>query len=126
MYLDFEAYQEMGGNLEHSAFAVLNRKAEYLLRAQTGGQTGQRLDELINSGRSLPQCIKDCIFFLIDFLSAPGVSGIASESENLGGQSETVSYKAKTSDEVQAECEEIIKNCLYGGGLSELLYKGVD
>jgi hypothetical protein len=126
MYLNYDEYKKFGGRLEHSAFNVFEKKAEYFLNSQAVGQTGERLKRLVDSQNGVvPECVKDCIFLLMEFYeSNKSISGIASESQSLGGQSESVSYIVHTENEVNAQCENIIKSCLYGGNLGYLLYRG--
>lgn len=128
MHLSYQRYLEMGGGLDSSAFAVFSRRAERLINAQAGGQTGRRIQTEINAGRGVPCAVSECVFELAEFLSAgappPGARQVASESQSLGGQSESVSYVTVTGEQVQAECEEIIYNTLYGGGCGDLLYRG--
>ena len=43
MYLSYTEYVAMGGTLDGSAFSAAERRAEYLINAQAGGQTGHCL-----------------------------------------------------------------------------------
>lgn len=121
MYLTYPEYLQMGGTLDNAAFLIAERKAEYLINAQAGGQTGARLVELT----VLPQPVKACVFDLIT-LSAnyDGERQIASESQSQGGASESIAYVTKTDAEIQAECESVIYNTFFGGGIGYLLYRG--
>lgn len=122
MYLSYTEYKTMGGTLDSSAFIPLERKARYLINSQASGRCGDRLAYLAE----LPECIKECIFELISFLSANNVTDkqIASESQSQGGASESVSYVAKTEAEIDARVENTIHDFLYGGNCGYLLYKG--
>lgn len=120
MYLDYSTYQTMGGDLDNSAFIVYERKAERLIDSQAGGKTGLRIKKL----SELPQEVVDCTFDLIAYFVAH-TETVASESQSLGGQSESKTYLAK--DEVDEGANKIIEMYLLGikvGGYS-VIYKGV-
>lgn len=124
MYLDYEEYTAMGGNLGNSAFTQWESKAEYEINAQSAGKTGMRISKL----PELPQAVKDCTFDLIQFLSVNADSGnktVTSESQSSGGVSESYSYNVLDKDQIQAECESIIYNTFFGGGIGHLLYRGL-
>lgn len=122
MYLSYTEYKAMGGTLDSSAFTSLERKARYLINSQASSRCGNRIASL----SELPECIKECVFELISFLSSNSVidKQIASESQSQGGASESVSYVTKTEAEIEAQGENIIHDFLYGGGCGYLLYKG--
>lgn len=126
MYLKYDDFKEMGGVLDETAFKTHARKAEYMLNSQSAGRTGKRINTLINAGEGVPQAVKDCIYELICYLSvnAVGSKKITSESQSLGGQSESVSYAMVTEEQVNAECENIIYGTMFGGGCGNLLYLG--
>lgn len=126
MFLEYEAYKEMGGTLEHSAYTMYSRDAEYKIRAQAAGQTGERLDRIISAQGGVPQTVKDCIFKLVSLLSAPCNSGVTSESQSQGGQSESIHYVSKSTAEIDDECDELIRSYLTAGGLGKVLYRGAD
>lgn len=110
----------MGGDLDNSAFTVIDRRAEYLINSQAGGKTGLRIRQL----SELPQAVIDCTFDLITHLSI-SVDNVASESQTLGGQSESKSYISK--EEINAEAFSIIHSYLYPIEIEgySILYKGV-
>ena len=109
MYLDYQTYKNMGGTLDNSAFNTAERKAEYLVNSQAGGKTGERLSEF----ETLPQAVKDCVFELVNHLSNYDGKTIASESQSLGGQSESVSYVTVSAQEAQESALDIIYTHLY-------------
>ena len=111
MYLDYQTYKNMGGTLDNSAFTALDRKAEYLINSQAGGKTGERIGKLTE----IPQAIIDCTFDLITHLSVNAFDGstVASESQSLGGQSESYSYSVLSKEQADSEAEDIIFNYLY-------------
>lgn len=119
MYLDYQTYQTMGGDLDNSAFTKYNRKAEYLIKSQAGGKTGLRIGQL----SELPQAVIDCTFDLISHL-ATVPTNVASESQSLGGQSESKSYLSK--ENLDEETLEILHIYLYPIKLDgySILYKG--
>lgn len=123
MYLDYDEYQSMGGTLDTAAFTPLERKAAYMIREQAAGMTGKRIDKL----PELPQAIKDCIFDLISLLHANSLSEkqISSESQSSGGVFESVTYNVLDETRVKAETENIIYSTFYGGGIGDLLYRGL-
>lgn len=121
VYLTYEEYRQMGGNLDNAAFNNAERKARQLINAQSGGQTGKRIGELTE----LPQAVKDCTFDLISAISQHPSRQISSESQTQGGTSESVTYVAKTDEQTAAEYDDIIFNSFYGGGIGELLYRGL-
>lgn len=129
MYLEYEDYHLMGGaELEQTAYQSFARKAEYLLNSQAAGRTGKRIKTLQNAGEDIPQAVKDCIYELVCYLSA-NVSAngrkIASESQSLGGQSESISYSVLSDEQINTECQNIIYGTMFGGGYGNLLYLGV-
>lgn len=125
MYLDYQTYQSMGGDLDNSAFTALNRKAEYLINSQAGGKTGERIGKL----SELPQAVIDCTFDLITHLSinAFDSSTVASESQSLGGQSESYSYSVLSKEQADSETEDIIFTYLYPVKIdgASILHRGV-
>lgn len=122
MYLNYDEYIAMGGTLDSSAFFVSERKARYMINAQAGGQTGERIGKL----PMLPETIKDCMYDLILVISEhlSGDKQISSESQSQGGSSESYSYVIKTDKEVAEKCDSVIEQYFYGGGLGYLLYRG--
>lgn len=123
MYLSYTEYVAMGGALDSSAFSAAERRAEYLINAQAGGQTGNRLRKL----PEVPQAVKDCVFELAGYLSAAPAPGkqVASESQSQGGASESYSYVTVTEEELAAKYETVIEDYFRGGGIGNLLYRGV-
>lgn len=123
MYLTYDEYTEYGGTLDSSAFALYGRRAEQLVRSQAAGQTGIRIDALAD----VPQAVKSCIFDIIQFLSvnAPDVKTVISESQSSDGVTESYSYASKTDEQIVSESEDIIYNSFFGGGIGELLYRGI-
>lgn len=123
MYLTFEEYRAMGGTLDETAFLNAERRARYLINSQAAGQTGSRIAKLSN----LPEAVKDCTLGLITFMSANSANEkqVSSESQSQGGASESRSYVTRSDDDITAECENIIFDYLFGGGMGELLYRGV-
>lgn len=124
MYLDYDSYVNMGGTLDNSAFIALNRKVEYIVNGQAGGKTGERIAKLTE----LPQAVKDCVFELINHLSAHSFdrNTVQSESQSLGGQSESYSYATLSKEQADEETESIIHFYLYPikvDGVS-ILYRG--
>lgn len=124
MYLDYDEYQSMGGNLDNSAFAQWERKAEYEINAQAAGKTGTRISKLTE----LPQAVKDCTFDLIQFLSVNADNGdktVTSESQSSGGVSESYSYNVFDKSQIKVEIDDIIYNAFYGGDIGYMLYRGL-
>lgn len=123
MYLEYDEYQAMGGTLDNSAFTQWERKAEYEINAQAAGKTGTRISKL----SELPQAVKDCTFDLIQFLSANTSDSktVTSESQSSGGVSESYSYNVLDDSQVQTKTEDIIYKAFYGGGIRDLLYRGL-
>lgn len=122
MYLDYQTYKNMGGTLDNSAFTTAERKAEYLVNSQAGGKTGERLSEFA----TLPPAVKDCVFELVNHLTEYGGKMVASESQSLGGQSESVSYVTVSAQEAQEAVLDIIYMYLYPVKLNgvSVLYGG--
>ena len=122
MYLDYQTYKNMGGTLDNSAFTTAERKAEYLVNSQAGGKTGEKLSEFA----TLPQAVKDCVFELVNHLTEYGGKMVASESQSLGGQSESVSYVTVSAQEAQEAALDIIYRYLYPVKLNgvSVLYGG--
>lgn len=124
MYLEYSEFQQMGGNLDSSAFALYERRAENLINSQAAGQTGTRIAKLTE----LPSAIKECVFDLVMFLSSNADYNrvVTSESQSSGGVSESVSYNVMDATQINAQIDDIIYNGFYGGGVGDLLYRGVD
>lgn len=120
MYLTYEEYMQMGGSLDYAAFSAAERRAEYLINAQSGGQTGKRIAAL----QEIPQALKDCVFDVILFRESNSGKQISGESQSQGGTSESYSYATKTKDEIQEELDDLISDILSGGGFGWLLYRG--
>lgn len=123
MYLEYDEYQAMGGTLDNSAFTLWERKAEYEINAQAAGKTGMRISNLTE----VPQAVKDCTFDLIQFLSSNASDGktVTSESQSSGGVSESYSYNVLNESQVQTKAEDIICKTFEGGGIGDLLYRGL-
>ena len=112
MYLNYQTYQKMGGTLDNSAFTSLEKKAEYIINAHAGGKKGERIGKLVN---------------LLSIAPADG-RVVMSESQSLGGQSESYSYSVKSSEQINEEIECAIFVYLYPlkvNGIS-VLYRGCD
>ena len=93
MYLGHDEYEAMGGTLDSSAFFIYSRRAEYMIRSQAGGQTGERIDNL----SEIPEAVKDCIFDLVSFLSNyAGDKQVASESQSQGGTKAILTLQKQT------------------------------
>lgn len=111
MYLNYQTYQNMGGTLDNSAFTALDRKAEYFINSQAGGKTGERIGKLTE----LPQAVIDCTYDLITHLANNAFDGstVASESQSLGGQSESYSYSVLSKEQSDSAAEDIVYMYLY-------------
>ena len=122
MFLEYKEYKTMGGVLEEAAFTLLERRARYIINSQASGLTGERIAKLTE----LPECVKECVFELVAYFKINDVTNrqVASESQSQGGESESLSYVTKTDAEILAQAENIIFECLCGGGYGYLLYKG--
>lgn len=124
MYLTYGEFCDMGGTMEKAAFDRLERRAEYLINSRANGRTGERINELTQ----FPRAIKDCTFELVMHMSNNNFdgSGVQSESQSLGGQSESVTYSRLTKEESEKEINSIIYDFLYSvkiNGVS-ILYSG--
>ena len=124
MYLDYQTYQKMGGTLDNSAFTSLEKRAEYIINAHAGGKTGERIGKL----SVLPNEVIDCTYEIVNLLSIAPADGrvVMSESQSLGGQSESYSYSVKSSEQINEEIECAIFVYLYPlkvNGIS-VLYRG--
>ncbi len=124
MYLTHIEYMSAGGALHEAAFKPLERRAEYLINAQANGQTGKRISKLTE----LPQAVKDCVFELIEHMSANAFDGTAvkSESQSQGGVNESYTYSRLTKVEADNAAEDIIYTYLSAvmvNGVS-ILYRG--
>ena len=106
MYLTYLEYNLMGGTLDETAFLPLARKAQAMIDSQVCGRCQERIAAL----PELPQAVRDCVFDLIEHLSANKTDGTAvkSESQSLGGQSESCTYATLTKEESDAELDNII------------------
>ena len=124
MYLCYSEFKAKGGTLDEAAFKRLCRRAEYIVNAQAGGMTGERIKNLAG----VPEAVKDCVFELISHLSENVFDGSAvqSESQSFDGQSESCTYTRLTKEQADAERGEIVRTYLsgiYSGG-ARLLYWG--
>lgn len=125
MYLSYEQYLFMGGSKDdETAFNTAERKAEYLINSQAFGQTGERIKKL----DTIPQAVIDCTYFLVEhlFKNAFDGSNVQSESQSQNGVSESITYLSLTKEQSNAQIDEIIHNCFFGGGIGILLYGGAD
>lgn len=125
MYLTYEKYTGMGGMLEEAAFTALEKKAEYFVNSFANGKTGERL--LKAAGISgIPQAVEDCVFELIKHFgdNSFNASNVQSESQTLGGMSESVTYSRLSKDEADFEARNIVETYFYGAGLGKFLYRG--
>ncbi len=123
MYLDYDEYVKMGGGLDASAFAQFERRAAYEINAQAAGQTGKRIARL----DELPQAVKDCVFDLVQFLHNNNnfEKTLTTEIQVSGGVSEHYFYKVPDDNQIKSETDDIIYNTFYGGGIGNLLYRGL-
>ena len=124
MYLSYSEYKDMGGVLDEAAFTPLARKAVYRINIQASGMTGIRIKKL----DKIPECVKECVYELVSFFGVNKMNErqIASESQSQGGTSESISYVQKTDEEISLQAENIICDFFYGGGMGQLLYRGID
>lgn len=125
MYLSYEQYLFMGGSEDNeAAFDTAERKAEYLINSQAFGQTGERIKKL----GTVPDAVVECTYFLVEHLlkNAFDGSNVQSESQSQSGVSESITYLSLTKEQSDAQINEIIYNCFFGGGMCDLLYGGAD
>lgn len=122
-YLDYDTYKQRGGVLDSALFSKYNRKATMIINSQSMGLTGKRISKL----ETIPDVISDCVVELIDLLSSNDITKqkIKSESETQGEKSESVTYEITTTEQFNNEIDNVISDYFFGGGIGELLYRGV-
>jgi len=123
MYLTYEDYAEMGGELDLTEFNIYERRAEAAINSQAAGMTGKRLKKL----EEIPECVKYCIFDLIQFLvqNADYSRQAASESQSSGSVSESISYgNSRLPEDISESQSDMIYTAFFGGGIGDLLYRG--
>ena len=119
MYLSFNEYLEMGGNLADTAFFRFAFGAEQTVRRATFG----RVDRM----KEVPKAVKWLVFELVGraWQKEEGTARVASES--VGSWSR--SYQAQTAEEGRADTDALIRDYLAmetdDNGIP-LLYLGVD
>lgn len=96
-YLTYEEYTEIGGTLDLTAF---NRHIDRVC-----GFVDSHTQSRLKSVSAIPQRAKACIRDLIEYLANNVTSGkvITSKSQSAGSVSESESYEAKKSDEINNE-----------------------
>lgn len=119
MYLTYYEYLNMGGDtsLTHSGFDRIEREAEYIIKSQAGGRTGERIAAL----PVLPQSVKDCMFSLVELCAKNTPCTRQTVSESMGAVSK--SYKTASDTELSERKTDIVETFLLYTGL---LYRGAE
>lgn len=110
MYLTYDEYVQMGGNVD----AALYPRLEYKARKKIDYYTQNRIQAL----EDVPEAVKMCMFELIQLLAQSTSDEPIIQSESNNGVS--VSYKVMTEQEQNAKAAQIIREYLP----PELLYLG--
>lgn len=121
-YLTYEEYTSLGGVCDATAF---NRNIDRACSA-IDNATFNRIQAMAE----VPQRVKACCRDLVEYYATnanTAEKGVASWSQSAGAVSETVSYTAKTADDVKSDVGDIISD--YLGSLTDdngtpLLYLG--
>lgn len=79
MYLDYSAYQNLGGTLDETAFNRLERKAEQEIKYRTF----KRIEKLC----CIPTEVKDCVFELIELFHQVEKVKLSSVSNDVSNTS---------------------------------------
>ena len=92
-YLTYEEYQEIGGELDSTAFNSNIGRACAMIDIRTHS----RLDEF----EKTPQIVKLVCAELVDYIATNTVQKpvVTSKSQSAGGVSESVSYSVKTAED---------------------------
>ena len=121
MYLTFEEYKALGGTLEASAYLRAASRACAIIDSATQKRC-QKMSVI-------PDEVKYLVRDIADYISA--ISGtarqVASESQTLGGMSESVSYSVPTAQERENYIDDLIFEYLHtvsDDNGTPLLYRG--
>lgn len=120
-YLTYEEYQEIGGTLDLTAF---NRNIDRAC-GFVDLNTQSRLQSVLEASQRVKACVRDLVEYLANNMSSG--KAVTSKSQSAGGVSESESYAAKTTDEINFEMLNIVYDYLatekddYG---TPLLYRG--
>lgn len=121
MYLDYDSYAQMGGEIEPDVYERLAAKAERLIDRATHAR--------LKAQASVPMCVKYCIMELIDAIQADESMGSMSAGREISSMSNdgvSVSFAAMAAS---ARYMAIIHGWLDGETTEagvHLLYAGCD
>lgn len=120
-YLTYSEYEELGGVLDSTAFLRHIDRANCEIDNATHGR--------IEAMENIPSLAKSLCRDLVEYFAEnnPTKRAVASESESAGVISESVSYMAKTSADMESEVQRLITAYLenvYDDNGTPLLYRG--
>ena len=103
LYLTYEEYKSMGGELEEAAF---NRNIDRAC-AMIDIRTQSRLEEFAD----IPQIVKTVCADLVSYITKNTVEkpSVTSKSQSAGGVSESESYAVKTVDDFASDLDRIFE-----------------
>lgn len=113
MYLGYDDYTAMGGNLPESTFNRFGYRAEKLIDTFTQS----RLKDIAYA--DIIEEVKRCMVELIDYLSENSVSGAVSGKQAESNDGYSVTYESKSAEQA---IRDIIYTYLSDTGL---MYRGV-
>lgn len=108
IYLTYPEYTELGGVLDLSAFNKTNVRAYKIIDGYTDGRIS---DEIPEEAKHL---CRDLIEYLYRETIENHASNIKSQSQSMGGVSESISYEVKNTEEINRDVEGIILDYLGG------------
>jgi hypothetical protein len=119
-YLTYEEYQEIGGELDETAFKRNINRACAMIDIRTQSRLG--------AFESIPQIVKIVCADLVGYIATNTVEKpfVTSKSQSAGGVSESESYAVKTADDFTNDLDRIFEPLAVvktKNGIS-LLYKG--
>jgi hypothetical protein len=119
-YLTYEEYNEIGGELDETAFKRnIDRACGFI-----DLHTQSRLQSVLEVSRRAKACVRDLVEYLANNVSSG--KAVTSKSQSAGGVSESESYATKTAEDYSADLDRIFEPLLVvktENGVS-ILYKG--
>jgi hypothetical protein len=105
-YLTYEQYQEIGGELDLTAFNRSIDRATGLIDAHTFNR--------VREMREVPSQVKACARDLVDYIANNNLitKTITSKSQSAGSVSESESYAEKTLEQMTADMTRIVYDYL--------------
>lgn len=119
-YLTYAEYQSIGGTLDLTAFN------HYIIRASSliSAETHNRIEAMENTPNEVKALCRDLIEY---FVANKTGETVQSRSQSVGNVSESVTFGAKTEENISAEIENLFREYLLSitdDNGTPLLYRG--